>query len=102
MTARRLYTEDQIVAALHEASRKHGILPATGTFLKELRGKGEPVLFGKEDLLAAAKTQYERMVVHGVFAILGTDMANDIALTQTVRESSVGLVMKMLMDLVKE
>lgn len=44
MTARQLYNEDQIIAALNEASRKNGIFPATGTFLKELRGRGEVVM----------------------------------------------------------
>ena len=97
------YTEADVMAAWDRTFAKTYATPAPlvrGDFQAELR-KGKPVLFSKEDLLAAARTPYERMVVHGIFAILGTEMANDVALTQTVRDAPVGLVMKMLMDLVR-
>lgn len=101
MTARRLYNEDQIIAALNEASRKHGILPATGTFLKELRGRGEPVLFTKDELLAVAATVAEKWMVYGIFAMLGTETASESTLISRSRGANLGGNMEIMIRLAK-
>ena len=106
MTARRLYTEEQIRDAWQQA-----YLLARDPwnfhekFLITLRAgkKAEPaVLFTKDDLLAVAATEREKIVVHGIFAMLGTTAANDNALLAQAGKANMRGNMQIMIDLAKE
>lgn len=105
MTARRLYTEEQIRDAWQQAYLL-GRDPWNfhEKFLVALRA-GKPkegaMLFTKDDLLAVAATEHEKIVVHGIFAVLGTTAANDLALLAQAAKANMRGNMQIMIGLAK-
>ena len=103
----RTYTEQEIRNAWSAVIQRH---PDTPSYLFEksffrmldaVKPKEKPVLFSKQDLLDVAATPHERMVIHGIFAGLGTAKANDLALMSKAREARVSENMEILLGLAK-
>lgn len=104
VTARRLYTEEQIRDAWQQA-----YLLARDPwnfhekFLVALRAgrKEKPVLLTKDDLLTVAATEHEKLMVHGIWGMLGTDILNEAALTLKAEQANLGGNMEILIRLAK-
>lgn len=104
------YTEEQALAAWDRVFAKTYATPAPlvrGDFLHELR-KGEPVLrkkeetlFTRQELLDAAATPHEKVMVYGIFAMFGTVAANEAALMAEARKANLGGNMAIVVGLAK-
>lgn len=75
------HSEEEILAAYDEAVRLfgHDVPAARSLFLGELR-KEKPVLFTREKLLEAAAVTAERILVHGIFGLYGTQLVSEESL----------------------
>lgn len=100
----RLYTEEEIRDAWQRA---YLMVCYPGDFhskfLVALRAGKEvkPMLFTKQELLAAPATGPEKVMIHGIFAMLGTDVANEAALMSHAREANLGGNMAIVIGLAK-
>lgn len=78
------YTEKQVMNAWYETMGRMWTTPQQGTlhsvFLAELKKKEPEMLFTKTEMLATAASQTDRILVHGIFGILGTIAADEEAL----------------------
>lgn len=75
------HPEDEILAAWDKTVRifYHDVPRARERFLDELR-KEKPVLFAREGLLEAATVTAERILVHGIFGLYGTQLVSEESL----------------------
>ena len=91
-------------AELKEAAQKTGYNQVTlGEVIQNARThQEESVLFTKDDLLAVAGTEVKKMLVHGVFGMLGTDAANEAALISEATKAGYTLAMKSMIAKVKD
>jgi len=90
----RTYTEQEIKDAWRSAAiHQHpdmSLREFAERFFRVLK-KEEPVLFTKQDLLDVAAAEHEKVMIHGVFALLGTGQANESALiSQAVKARLAG------------
>lgn len=102
----RTYTEKEISGAW-----KRAYLTANdpgdfyNRFLVALRAgeerREEPVLFSKQDLLDVAAAEHEKVMIHGVFALLGTGQANESALISQAMKARLGGNMAIVLGLAK-
>lgn len=103
----RTYTEEKIRSAWRAAVQLYSDSPShrfeRGFFqlLAATKPKEEPVLFTKAELLDVAATGHEKVMVHGIFAVLGMDMANEAALLSKARDAMLGGNMKIVIELAK-
>jgi len=67
----------------------------------ERKEAGKAMLFSKQELLDVAATGREKLVVHGIFAILGMDAANEAALVSQAEEARLNGNMSVILGLAK-
>lgn len=59
------------------------------------------MLFTRDEMLAVATTRHEKVIVHGIFAVMDTAMANEGVLMAHAREANLGGNMEILIRLAK-
>jgi len=103
----RTYTEQEVkdawsaVISVHQDTPSYEFQRRFFQMLDAVKLKEEPVLYGKQDLLDVAATEHEKVMIHGIFAMLGTEKANDNALMHRAREASLGGNMTILLGLAR-
>lgn len=103
----RTYTEQEIRNAWNAVIQRH---PDTPSYLFEksfflmldaVKPKEKLMLFSKQDLLDVAVTGTEQVMIHGVFALLGMEVANEAALMSQARNAKLNGTMASILGLAK-
>lgn len=102
----RTYTEQEIRDAWSRTyavtSGGHGDFYSK--FLVALRAgpeKKPAMLFTRDELLAVAATEADKLIVHGIFAVCGTDMLNGPALMLKAKQANLGGPMEIMIRLAR-
>lgn len=103
------YTEAYILAAWDRIAARMHMKPWPSDrddFLAELRSGGpvqpkEKMLFARDDLLAVAATHHDKLMVHGIFAVLDTSMANEQYIMAQAKKANLGGNMEIMIRLAR-